>query len=487
LRRNAASAQKGGAQEKRKGATHAHSRVSPRKEARVLTPEWTFLAFAAVFGLCFALITPPFQVADEFEHFHHSYLVSGGHVLPVAGPSGTRGVMVPTAIIEMSAPFYSVPFHPERRVESQALLKEFTRPNGNGEAKWQKLKSTAGVSPIAYLPQAIGIALGRLLRAPAVLLVYLGRLGNLACWAALVFLAIRTTPTFRWGFVVISLLPISLFQAASNSYDALTNGVAFLFAGLVFSARWNEAEAVGRRQVMILAGVALLLSQCKPVYALLALLALLLPIRKFASSWAWLRSVAVIVGAGCGGAVLWTLVAKANHLELMGLLSNDAVPGRQMSLLLSQPHVFVQALWTAMWTFEYSSIVGKLGWLDTPLPSYAIYVGALLIAGVAVLDHDRSDSVRWFDRAIAAGVALVVTTAVSLALYLSWTPVGGRIVYGLQGRYFIALMPLLGVLLHNQRFGPLGRWGRIALLVGVATLLGASVHALVARYYLFSG
>ena len=39
-----------------------------------------FLPLAWIFGTLFALITPPFQVPDEFQHFYRAYQVSEGRL-----------------------------------------------------------------------------------------------------------------------------------------------------------------------------------------------------------------------------------------------------------------------------------------------------------------------------------------------------------------------------------------------------------------------
>jgi hypothetical protein len=48
-----------------------------------VSPEWYFLVIALTFGLATMIVTPPFQVPDEFHHFYRAYQVAEGQIIPV--------------------------------------------------------------------------------------------------------------------------------------------------------------------------------------------------------------------------------------------------------------------------------------------------------------------------------------------------------------------------------------------------------------------
>jgi len=45
---------------------------------------------------------------------------------------------------------------------------------------------------------------------------------------------------------------------------------------------------------------------------------------------------------------------------------------------------------------------------------------------------------------------VLIFVGILIALYLSWTPVGYYLMEGVQGRYFIAMAPLLFLLFYNR-------------------------------------
>jgi uncharacterized membrane protein len=133
------------------------------------------------------------------------------------------------------------------------------------------------------------------------------------------------------------------------------------------------------------------------------------------------------------------------------------------------------------WLFE--TLVGRLGWLDTPLPPryYTVAVGVLICAWLA--SGNRPPYL--FPALIGPAVLVAALLAIGAALYASWTPMGKVTLDGLQGRYVLPFLPLIAWATPG--------WGRtltkalspawvvvIAFpLVSIAVLPGA----IMARYY----
>ena len=71
--------------------------------------------------------------------------------------------------------------------------------------------------------------LGRSVNLPALLLFYAGRSASLLSYLFLVWLALRWMPFGKWILAVLALTPMALFQAATITPDAISNGIGFLF------------------------------------------------------------------------------------------------------------------------------------------------------------------------------------------------------------------------------------------------------------------
>jgi drug/metabolite transporter (DMT)-like permease len=132
--------------------------------------------------------------------------------------------------------------------------------------------------------------------------------------------------------------------------------------------------------------------------------------------------------------------------------------------------------------------IGVLGRLDLSLPGwlYGLWAAALAAAVLGdMLPEDRGGGPRVQETLLIVAIGVACLFATYLALYLSWTLVGAERIEGVQGRYLLPLLALLGLalpLLRVPRATAL-RAG-CALVVTAAGLVSiATVPALAVRAY----
>ena len=88
--------------------------------------------------------------------------------------------------------------------------------------------------------------------------------------------------------------------------------------------------------------------------------------------------------------------------------------------------------------FYYTSFIGNLGWLDTPLPSSLYFCVSVALILSIVLTTALGQTAE--QRIAAAALLLISLSAVFLiflALLVQWTDVHATRIDGVQGRYFI--------------------------------------------------
>ena len=162
----------------------------------------------------------------------------------------------------------------------------------------------------------------------------------------------------------------------------------------------------------------------------------------------------------------------------------------QTHALLLHPRLLATLVWTTVqgqWLRHgdiFQGFVGVLGWLDTPLPaSYYLLTAVMLMLALMVSTRDHQPLETNLRRLAAAALFLGAVCAVFLLEYLSWSPVGGRVVEGVQGRYFLPIVPFLGFVLPRARFRT-PTWSGVALCFYPALSITIAVQAIVLRYYL---
>jgi uncharacterized membrane protein len=448
-----------------------------------------FLAISMGLLLCF--VTPPFEVPDEVVHYYRAFQVSEGHLAsrPVKGGYGD---FLPRSL-ESEAKSLSgrIPFNPKEKYDFKRTLTSLGTPLHQNDVKAVRFEASATYSPAAYLPQSIGIGVGRVMELSPLALLLIGRICNLLAWLALVFLAIKVIPVGKWALLALALTPMSIFQAASVSPDAMLNGAACIFLAICLRAIYDRRALVAWEYVAIL-GTLLLLALTKIVYLPLAAMLILVPKEAFSSlrrKWL-LIGVGVVLAAAVG--VLWTYhVRGIQALALANVnatLNFNVSPSEQLNFVLSHPGQYVRVVWntylTSLGDGMLESFIGTLGWLDTRLPLWVVLLDAYVIVTL-LLAIGIGRRVPPIHRIVPASAGLVCFLGVTTALYLYYTSVMGPSVIGLQGRYLIPVAYLLIPIAAGKRpYLPLAdqQQKRLAV-VGVSVVLLAALSVLLFRYY----
>jgi uncharacterized membrane protein len=398
---------------------------------------WLFLFYALPMVLVFSVAMAPLQVADEYAHFLRADQVSRGVVMQQLGGIVDGGVYAFGHLFE------GFHFHPE--VKEGANLA--TRA---GEIGWvapdhdENFQNTAQYGPLLYAPQILGIDIGRALSLSIARTLLLARLLNGALACAVGFLALRLCRRGLALTFTTLLLPMTLSQFGSASQDAMIVSLSILAVTIV-SRVIDERRAASTWEFAIIALIAMATTMGRPSQIALGLLAL--PMLGWRDGSLWRK---VLIGiAALVPAMIW-----------LGLLTRLMPPtpptwsvAKQFAHMISGPLVFPTVIadtFGGNWRAIVTSIIGVFGWLDTPMPTwfYEIAIACCLCALFAPGNRPP------YLRPALWGVAALVGTLLTIcaALYMSWSDVGAPTVGGLQGRYFLVILPLIAWLV--PAYGP---------------------------------
>lgn len=447
-------------------------------------PDRCLLAAGLLYGLGVAAVTPPFQVPDEPAHFYRAYRVSEGRLdlIPIPGRAGAD---LPVSIQRVATALRDdIPFHEEKKVAPGLVLAAFRVPLEPSRRSLAWFGNSLQFPFVPYVPQALGIALGRAFGAPPLVLLYLARLANLIAGTLMVVFAVRRLPAFQWFAVMVALTPMAVFLRASASADVTSTGAAFLLAAGVAQLAWGEDAAVRRRDLVLLTASAAVLCASKAVYFPLAFLPVLIPASRFPR--------------GRRAAFLLLHLAVSLALAAWGIAASRAVgtirfdvaadPSRQIHDALAHPLSLLRIVASDYLVHApryLGQFVGQLGWLDTKLPIPFLLTYLAVLAALVLVDTNPRLEVQPWQRWIVAGLTLSVLLLISASQYAAWTPYGAQHVEGLQGRYFIPLVPAAVWLFHGR--GVTDRFSFRDPAAGLAAFsllsFGISVWALVTRYY----
>lgn len=436
-----------------------------------------FVVLAALLGVVYAFTVPPFQVPDEFAHLFRAYGLSEGHfVAPALTP-------IPSSVSRLTGRF---PPHLENtgRIGAGDLAAAVREPLNPADQIRVPNEGMNVNTWIPYAPSATMILVARTFHASPIAICYLGRLANLSGYIYLTWLALRIFPSGSLALFMVALMPMSLHQAASLSWDSIAFGIAFLFCGIVLRARQMPRPLHTQDYRILCLGV-LILSLCKLDFALLPLL-LLIPAPQYGSGkkkiWFLLLC---ILGAFLINA-LWQYLNRENLLlfkESVRTQFHTDFPNNIWYLYYNTGY-FVNAVARSVVETGFlhlTEFVGTFGWLTVKLPPYLVclYLAQMLLVGLTGLFGFR---LSWIERGIVASVVLIGCFGAILAMWLE-TPefyiqnallhnIGT--LYGLQGRHYIPFgFPAL-LLLSNRalRLRPLWLCASAVSVILVANGIG---------------
>lgn len=423
-----------------------------------IRPDVVFLAVAPIMGLACLILTPPFQVADEPDHFFRIVQVAGGAMVGERRGAESGGE-IPAALVAMRDHFVDGdPASGAVRWDRNkwASVKPYlTHRVDWSPVQYVDFRTKTLYAPAVHLPQVVGVWTAKALNLPPLWLVYGGRFCALVFFIGLVYGAIRLTPICPWGFAVVAMLPATLFHAASLSADSTTNALLFFFIAWTFRLAY-EKSAVTRRDVVLLLALAIGIGLCKSAYLLSLGLLFLIPPGKFGGWKKYWTACAGAVGLALLGAGLWSVAMRSSYVPLF----DDVDEWAQISYILREPaHFMGMLLGRILRSFRYlylggglglvNEFVGLLGWYAA-----CVYIGQTSLAVLfwcAIAEKNDKIMIREWHRWIVFIVLSASVVMIAALNYIVWCPPGGPAL-ALFGRYFTPLAPMAFLLLHNRSF-----------------------------------
>lgn len=453
--------------------------ISGATQKAIVTPQILFLIVASIFGIMMLTVNPMYHVPDEPAHFWKAYSISEGHLLPNA--KLRVGKYMPESFNKMAKVLkFKVQGAHVSFKDVRAALKIPMRSQIKGYILNMSMEMSP---PVPYIPQAIGIGLGRLFNAPPLVLAYLGRLFNLFAWLALVYFAIVVTPLLKWTFFLLGIMPMAIHQAASLSADCVTLGLCFLLAAFIFKLAFDRSNLqVTRREIIIIFVLAALLALCKPPYFLLSLLFLMIPTGRFRSRKFYYGVFALLLGTVLVIGLAWTFTGLGASI----LPSPNVSVSRQLSFVVHHPFAYGKTLLRSMNVHKdnyLGGFIGAFGWFETGVPIWFTYLFLFALISVSALEENEI-IVRTRQKVANIVSIILIFLAILTTFYLYWTNVGAIIIQGVQGRYLIPLAPPFFLLFYNRAIKyEKGKWFYVSMVaIGVVAIL-ISISKIWARFY----
>ena len=238
------------------------------------------------------------------------------------------------------------------------------------------------------------------------------------------------------------LSPISLQAATSCQADALTNAVIIGFIALVLY-KIKHPSLLLRKEKILITAFTLTIALSKIVYLPICLLIFLLPKTCFQTpKQKYFQTISLILVAGLMNLV-WLIISSGYLVEFQPGVDSSA----QVQYILTHPHHYLAAIFRTLEAFGPDLLIGmfgpKLGYLNIPISVLYVIFFIIFTIYTYLREHHKALPLRPSQKALIATVILACVALIFTSLYVQWTAVGQNFISGLQGRYFIPLLPLV--------------------------------------------
>lgn len=410
-----------------------------------------YLTLSICFGVLIIFLSPPGAQADETVHNRLAYLVSNGDFFVDIDDQGNLGNMVRDDIINL--PLY-------RYTEEMGI---FTYDIAHSLYKSQVSQNHVffeqGVySPIGHLVSGFGIAAFRLLglNMSAYTEAIIGKICNLIFSSVLISISIKKSKALNNTMFLLAIMPMTLYQCASLSYDSVIISCSMLFFAYLNKIYLSDKnyKLIWEDILAICISLFFLIGAKSGGYATAIIILLSIGVRKFGNLKKYFSCINLVILIAIVSFLIPTAINN-NISQAAGAVKDELAV--QQSIYLSNnldriPELIQNTL-EVHGKVYWEGFIGRLGWQtkDIPYPFVIIYSFCLLISfasEVCVITNVKT-GLRFLT------VAACTTTFIALfiSMYLGYSygreGVGSSIIAGVQGRYFIPIALFAMIIFAN--------------------------------------
>lgn len=400
-----------------------------------------YLILIIPIGLLYCLANPLGKVSDEEIHARKAMAIAQGNFWSPVDDEGVAKDMFNAKLNELvtsTVTSYEEAFNRAFMAETDAEV----------ELGYNIM---ALYSPICHAPQAFGMFITRLFKAPVTIQCYAGRLCNFALAVFLIYEAIKIIPKKKSILLFISLLPMTVTQIASLSSDALLFGTSIFFVSYILYLKESIDRELTKKELIIIAVTSIVLALSKIVYLPICFFVFLIPKERFPSKKAKIIILTTIIIVSVILNVIW-LGYCSRYIEKC---RDGASSSEQIAYCLSHPISLIMIIIRTVHMYFNSWIEGMFG---GGLANYTAQVNpvfiymALLLFTILVFSGNKDDGevVDVKTKVVSGIICFVTSMLIFVSIYIQWNNLGNQYIGGIQGRYFIPLLILYAYLFDNR-------------------------------------
>lgn len=405
-----------------------------------LKTENLFLMTALPLGAVYFVLFQPWSAPDTMAHFQAVYRISN----TVIGNNANNGWMISTT----DSAFYENVWRMASSYPDSGSMAGLFNNLGAGSSKdlivfKDPMDQMEYYTIISYLPMVIGFVIAKLLNLSAAAMLSTGRLLMLAFYITVCYRSVKVTPVGKSVFAAVCLLPMSLMMSSSLSYDAMVIVTTVAFTANVLRLRERS-------------DLKCLIETCVWSFFIggvkgggyLYLIVLLIVLWKKNEKETSIKKIIAVAVSGIFAAVFFNMLVPKIKLYQFGSEGNAKLTTMWG---VTHPVEYINMCAAAFLDYADNLLINiggtVLAWDEFSIQNVAIAV-LMVTAFVASIFEKDDTALNNKDKAAFIIGCLIAFCCTPLML-LSWTDANSVRVEGLQGRYFLPVLPLILMILSK--------------------------------------
>ncbi|MBR5647931.1 DUF2142 domain-containing protein [Candidatus Saccharibacteria bacterium] len=396
--------------------------------------EKLFLILGLLIGIFYVFVIPVGRAPDEESHFFRVYELSRGNfVTATHTEDGYTGSVGPSNVDK------TVRSISKQNATYKDMLHYSTIQADPSDEKII-ITSAYGYNILNYLPQTIGMTIGNTFNLPFIMSGYIAKLFNLVTCIIILFYCIKYIPILKKFIFFIAFLPSTMQAMASLSVDGLIFAAAIALISFVLYARYSLKKPLTNKQLLLSLIICIFLSAGKIVYGLLCLLLFAIPKERFVNNKRKIITIFLIGSITLAVTLIWFLIKPSS------VPATDSAA--QISTIINTPLRFSGIMLNSLSTFATLYIGGALGqyleWFNVVLsPIYVVLCYTVMV--ILINDARQTFRINRVFKNILIWSSLVIFLSTFVFMFITWTKTGESLIDGIQGRYFLPILPAIPV------------------------------------------
>lgn len=416
---------------------------------KAITEEKCFLMISIPFGICMLLFLSGNSVYDAQAHLAKTYQYSN-KILGEGGRDSDNYTFMRSSDLKVGMEI-SGGVTNEQAQEFWRVLHDWrwlNRRDGMEQSVYHG--ASTGGTILGYLPNVLGMTVGRILNLGTYPMLYLSKIIGFAIYLSICYWAIKKSPILKTTIAFTAALPMSLYNATGITYDTMTVAATLLMCAYIFI--WWE-RSLYKFEWIILGITVAFVAGCKGgIFLPLILLMLAVPLYRLHINKKRIILFSILVCITISFFLIKYGAVLNNALQVT--ITSDNPESRYGSgYCFIYPVSFIKMFLRSI-VIRGDAYIGQLlgdrtVWTRNHI-EWIIMIPFLIMILASGVRKENEILLMDIRKRVVVGFLLCAEFIGMHIILMSDTKVGSDFIYGVQGRYFIALVPLFVLFIREQ-------------------------------------